>query len=323
MISHPINVEDIESNIKELSVAPQVLPKLQTMVSDCNTNPDDIRELIRMDAALSAMILKTANSAFYNPGYHIDSIDDAIMQLGFSDVYQIVTMLAFSDLMNEALPTYGLNSGEFWRRSVACALAMERLARKYSEDPGVAYTIGLLHGIGMIFLEREIKKMPNINFKSALPEDVAVALEEMEIFGVNHAHVSGSVMRRWGFSDEIVVPILCQFEPSEAGKHERMTCLISFAKRMIGTIINDSSSNVSLPGPDPLLIALLHLSKDEYQRVVEKLRLSFEKAQGLVGDSVAPRAPVSQVSEEVAVPEKKEKKAMASNLGYGQRRIRF
>ncbi len=320
MISHPINVEDIESNIKELSVAPQVLPKLQAMVSDCNTNPDDIRELIRMDAALSAMILKTANSAFYNPGYHIDSIDDAIMQLGFSDVYQIVTMLAFSDLMHEALPTYGLNAGEFWRRSVACALAMERLARKYSEDPGVAYTIGLLHGIGMIFLEREIEKNPNINFKSALPEDVAVALEEMEIFGVNHANVSGAVMRKWGFSDEIVVPVLCQFEPSEAGKHERMTCLISFAKRMIGTIINDSNSNVSLPGPDPLLIALLHLSKDEYQRVVEKLRLSFEKAQGLVGDS--PQGAPSNNAAESQTPEKG-KKVMATNLGYGQRRIRF
>ena len=316
MISHPINVEKIQSELTELPVAPQILPKLQAMVSDCNTNPDDIRDMIRLDPALTSMILKTANSAYFNPGYHIDSVDDAIMQLGFSDVYQIVAMLAFSDLLAGALPTYGLEPGEFWKRSVSCALAMEKLARKYSEDPGVAYTIGLLHGIGMIFLEREITEAPIIRFRSSLPEDMAIASEEMEIFGINHAKVGAAMMRKWGFSDEVVVPVMCQFEPSEAGKHERMACLMSFAKRMIGTIINDPAKGVSLPGPDPLLIALLHLTKDEYNRVVETLRERFVKVEGLVGAHAADKKPATE-RKVVA------QKAMASNLGYGNRRIKF
>ncbi|MEM9158259.1 MAG: HDOD domain-containing protein [Verrucomicrobiota bacterium] len=317
MISHPINIDKIQSELTELPVAPQILPKLQTMVSDCNTNPDEIRDMIRLDPALSGMILKTANSAYFNPGYHIDSIDDAIMQLGFSDVYQIVTMLAFSDLLAGPLPTYGLGPGEFWKRSVACALAMERLARKYSEDPGVAYTIGLLHGIGMIFLEREIKEAPIIRFRSSLPEDVAVAKEEMEIFGINHAKVGAAMMRQWGFSDEIVVPVMCQFEPSEAGKHERMACLMSFAKRMIGTIISDPTKSVALPGPDPLLIALLHLTKDEYNRVVESLRERFVKVEGLVADGGLSTTQKTAERKNVA------QKSMASNLGYGNRRIKM
>lgn len=314
MTSYPINIESIQADLKELAVAPQILPKLQEMVSDCNTNPDDIRDMIRMDPALSSMILKTANSAYFNPGYHIDSIDDAIMHLGFADVYQIVTMLAFSDLLAEALPTYGLQAGEFWRRSVACALAMEKLARKYSEDPGVAYTIGLLHGIGMIFIEREIRDVPAVKLRASLPEDVAVAVEEMELFGLNHAKVGAAIMKKWGFSDEIVTPVMCQFEPSEAGKHERMACLISFAKRMIGTIVNDTAKGVALPGPDPLLIALLHLTKEEYQRVVDSLRKSFEKAEGLVTG----KKPGRDFRGGPAV-----QNVMANNLGYGGRRIRM
>jgi len=312
MISHPIKLEEIKADTDRLAVSPQILPKLQAMVSDCNTNPDDIRDMIRLDPAVSSMILKTANSAYFNPGYHIDSIDDAIMHLGFSDVYQIVTMLAFSDLLAGPLPTYGLSAGLFWRRSVSCALAMERLARKYGEDPGVAYTIGLLHGVGMIYLEREIEKAEGITFEASLPEDVAIAREEMEIFGLNHAKVGAAIMEQWGFSEEVIMPVMCQFEPSEAGNYERMTCLISFAKRMIGTIINDSESDVALPGPDPLLIALLHLSKDEYQRVVEQLRESFEKARGLVEEEGALGTDLRKGA----------RKAMASNLGYGGRRIR-
>ncbi|EDY83013.1 HDOD domain family [Verrucomicrobiia bacterium DG1235] len=309
MINYPLTVEELVCDLEEMSVAPQILPQMQAMVSDCNTNPDDIRDMIRMDAALTSMILKTANSAYFNPGYHIDSIDDAIMQLGFSDVYQIVTMLAFSEVMAKPLETYALSAGQFWRRSVACALAMERLARKYGEDPGVAYTIGLLHGLGMVFIEKELAdRGQEVAFQNKLPEDVAIASEEMEIFGLNHAKVGASVMRRWGFSDEIVVPVYCQFEPSEAGNHERMACLISFAKRMIGTIIDDGFGGTAMPGPDPLLIALLHLSKEEYQKVVVSLRENFAKAQGLVGD---------------VLPSKQgAKKAVETKLGYGGRRIR-
>ena len=320
MVTHPIQIEEIQPDIDGIAVAPQLLPKLQQMISDCNTNPDEIRDMIRMDPALSAMILKTANSAYFNHGYHIDSIDDAIMHLGFSDVYQIVTMLTFSDLLSEPLTFYNISAGEFWQRSVACGYAMEKLARKYGEDAGVAYTVGLLHGIGMVFLDREIKKVPHIEFKHSLPEDMALANEEMEVFGINHAKVGAAMMRDWGFPDEIVVPLLNQFEPSESGKHERMACLVSFAKRMVSTIINDPNCSAVARGPDPLLIALLHLTKEEYLKMVEQLRLSYEKAESLVSNKKAPNRLDVLENGEV---NKGVKKAIASNLGYGEGSIRI
>ena len=320
MVTHPIQIEEIQPDIDGIAVAPQLLPKLQQMISDCNTNPDEIRDMIRMDPALSAMILKTANSAYFNHGYHIDSIDDAIMHLGFSDVYQIVTMLTFSDLLSEPLTFYNISAGDFWQRSVACGYAMEKLARKYGEDAGVAYTVGLLHGIGMVFLDREIKKVPHIEFKHSLPEDMALANEEMEVFGINHAKVGAAMMRDWGFPDEIVVPLLNQFEPSESGKHERMACLVSFAKRMVSTIINDPNCSAVARGPDPLLIALLHLTKEEYLKVVEQLRLSYEKAESLVSNKKAPNRLDVLENGEV---NKGVKKAIASNLGYGEGSIRI
>ena len=320
MVTHPIQIEEIQPDIDGIAVAPQLLPKLQQMISDCNTNPDEIRDMIRMDPALSAMILKTANSAYFNHGYHIDSIDYAIMHLGFSDVYQIVTMLTFSDLLSEPLTFYNISAGEFWQRSVACGYAMEKLARKYGEDAGVAYTVGLLHGIGMVFLDREIKKVPHIEFKHSLPEDMALANEEMEVFGINHAKVGAAMMRDWGFPDEIVVPLLNQFEPSESGKHERMACLVSFAKRMVSTIINDPNCSAVARGPDPLLIALLHLTKEEYLKMVEQLRLSYEKAESLVSNKKAPNRLDVLENGEV---NKRVKKAIASNLGYGEGSIRI
>lgn len=319
MINHAIELEEIDADAIEMAVSPQVLPKLQQMVSDCNTNPDEIRDMIRLEPAMSAMVLKTVNSAYFNPGYHIDSIDDGIMHLGFSDVYQICTMLAFTDVLAGDLPTYGVSAGGFWKRSVACALAMERLARKYGEDPAVAYTAGLLHGIGMVFMEKEIAKIPNVAFKNRLPEDIALAKEELQIFGVNHAKVGASVLKRWGFSDEVVVPVMCQFDPSDAGKHERMACLMSFAKRMISTIISEQGG---VAGPDPLLIALLHLSKEEYTKVVEKLRISFRKAEGLVGaksgGAPAKNGPDNRVTSQKNPVAPK----LAKDLGYGARQVR-
>ena len=137
-------------------------------------------------------------------------------------------------------------------------------------------------------MENTNKKVPHIEFKHSLPEDMALANEEMEVFGINHAKVGAAMMRDWGFPDEIVVPLLNQFEPSESGKHERMACLVSFAKRMVSTIVNDPSCSAVARGPDPLLIALLHLTKEEYLKVVEQLRLSYGKAESLVSNKKAP-----------------------------------
>lgn len=149
---------------------------------------------------------------------------------------------------------------------------------------------------------------------------MALANEELEVFGINHAKVGAAMMREWGFSDEIVIPVLNQFEPSEAGKHERMACLVSFAKRMISTIINDPASSAAAVGPDPLLIALLHLTKEEYLKVVDQLRASFEKAESLVSDKTTRR---SEESLGYGVVKQRVKKAIASNLGYGSGSIRL
>ena len=54
MATHPIQIEEIQSDLEGIAVAPQLLPRLQQMISDCNTNPDEIRDMIRMDPALVA-----------------------------------------------------------------------------------------------------------------------------------------------------------------------------------------------------------------------------------------------------------------------------
>tara|TARA_B000000557_G_C20786091_1_gene448741 strand:+ start:1474 stop:1623 length:150 start_codon:yes stop_codon:yes gene_type:complete len=49
MVTHPIQIEEIQSDLDGIAVSPQLLRKLQQMISDCKTNPDEIRDMIRMD----------------------------------------------------------------------------------------------------------------------------------------------------------------------------------------------------------------------------------------------------------------------------------
>ena len=83
---------------------------------------------------------------------------------------------------------------------------------------------------------------------------------------------------------------------------------------------NLPASSASALGPDPLLIALLHLTKDEYYKVVEQLRTSLEKAKSLVYDK-KPCRPVEATEE--GVVEQRVKKAIASSKGYGEGSIRL
>ena len=63
----PLSLDFIDAQIKDLSAAPQILPKLQTLIRDCNTNPDDIFTLIKLDQTLTTRVIKTSNSAFFAP----------------------------------------------------------------------------------------------------------------------------------------------------------------------------------------------------------------------------------------------------------------
>jgi HD-like signal output (HDOD) protein len=67
--------------------------RLQQEISKEGANPKEIEKLIITDQALTAQVLKIANSAFYRGLHKVSSVREAILRLGMVEVSNIITLV--------------------------------------------------------------------------------------------------------------------------------------------------------------------------------------------------------------------------------------
>jgi len=75
---------------------PKVVSEVLSELDADDPSPRKIGQLVATDPALTARMLKLANSAFFNVTRQISSVDDAVGILGFSHVRTLVTAVALS-----------------------------------------------------------------------------------------------------------------------------------------------------------------------------------------------------------------------------------
>ncbi|TVR50731.1 MAG: HDOD domain-containing protein [Puniceicoccaceae bacterium] len=282
----PLELETVETHLKDLPATPQMLPEFHRLISDYNTNPDDILDLIKLEPALAARIVRASNAAFYSPGFPIQSVQDAITFLGFKELYRIVALFSMSSIMMEPLSSYGMTQGDFWKRSVLCALAMEGLCRSNRQPIHQGYTIGLLHGIGMVFVDKLVAQLPQsgssrIRFAYPGTADDPCQEQEVNVLGLSHAEVGAYALWKWKFPEELVDPVRFQFDPLECRSVGKMTCLLNLAKWITNTICFRDRPDWD-DAPDPLILQLLGLDEEVFYTMVAETSCRYEELEGLM-----------------------------------------
>ena len=239
---------DLEVYVHELPVAAAVLPRLQSMLLSEGTDIADVVDLVMLDPGLAARVMHAAASSIYGRGEPIRSLEEALARLGSDEVFRITAAFAMSRFLNKTLCVYGLGPEEYWRRSLACAFAMVDLAPANGLDDRVAYTVGLLHGLGMVFIDHHLRATGNARVRLAEHSTRPLPVQELSLTGMTHAQVAGIVLRAWNFSEEVVAPIENQFDPIAAGLHRPMTALLAEAREVASEIVGKLPSAGSVGG---------------------------------------------------------------------------
>ena len=148
-----VTPEQVVRELRHLPSAPKVLPRLKRLLSDGNSSMAEIVELIRLDPGISAKVLQTANSAYYSKGARCSHVDEAVNRVGYDQVYELVAYAVASQVLVRPLDAYRIEPDQMWLSAVACALAAEALAGITGQERDIAYTVGLLHGVGMLAID--------------------------------------------------------------------------------------------------------------------------------------------------------------------------
>jgi HD-like signal output (HDOD) protein len=219
------NIEELQDKIKtiaNLPTLPHIASRLMRTVNSPTTSADTVASLVSQDISLSAKVLRLANSAFYGIPRSVNTLNNAVIILGFKIIQTMVLSLTVFDMFT------GDDDGEkaafdrdaFWDHSLRCAVIARLLAHKrkrnYALDPEEAFCAGLLHDVGKVVMEQYL----NTDFHKALyharVNGTSSFEAEKEVLGYTHCDVASWLTGTWSLPDEIEQPLVCHHEPEEA-----------------------------------------------------------------------------------------------------------
>jgi len=205
--------EDIVCEVKHLPSAPKVLPRLKQLLCDGNSAMHEIVALVRLDPGIAARVLQVANSAYFSKGVRCVTVEEAVNRVGYDQIYELVSYAVASQVLVRPLGIYGIEADELWTMSVACALGAEALAEHTHQDRNVAYTIGLLHCVGMVALDEWSLRSgrPLAFHSSGFPRESIEA--ERAVLGFTQAETGAALLRHWEFPVTISEPVRWQYTP--------------------------------------------------------------------------------------------------------------
>lgn len=279
-----VNPQTIATLLQDLPPTPAVMPRLLELLAEPESNTEDVIELIGLDPGLAAAVLRVSRSAYYGTrGQSVESLDDAIVAIGFKETYRLVALYSLSSTAREPLHLYGVSAELFWRKSVACALAMEMLCGEMGAPGTTGYTIGLLHALGEVFVDHMAQRQPAAGARPliAFSNPQPIPDQELAAAGFTQAQAAAWAMRHWFFPESIVEPIEYQFAPHEAPVHTQMALRLRLGKWLTQLVLGDEEAARAV---NPDFHFAISMPGNSFARMVDDLRHRLtEAAQALHG----------------------------------------
>lgn len=187
-----------------LDSAPEVvpLPATATAILKRSNSPDatakDLALILARDQALSARVLKVANSAFYGLRRQVASVNDAAILLGMRTVRNLALTASMTGLGVKPVTGYGLPRGELFSHSIVMAQTANHLSRETNKSiPDEAYTAGLLHDLGKLVLADHVAQKVEAIKEAALRDNISFAQAERGVLGLDHAEIAAVLADKW------------------------------------------------------------------------------------------------------------------------------
>lgn len=190
---------------------PELLQRLQAALAQ---RPDpDLSEVARIagsDIAMSATLIRVANSPLYTAGQPVTTIGQAMNRLGLDQTAAVLT--AF--LARHAIRADAKSLARFWERSGQRAAAMAWIARRLPGlSPDLAHTCGLFSHVGLPVLLQSVRGYAGTLVEAAARIDRPFVATENANHRTDHAVVGALVARVWGLAPPVMAAIRLHHDP--------------------------------------------------------------------------------------------------------------
>ncbi len=289
-------LELILRQVDALPTLPVVATRLLSLTSRDDSTIDEVVELISSDQALTAKVLSMISAS--NLGVRdIKTVDRAVVMLGFDTIRNAVLSVkvieAFSGESDgkadsASKPTFPHT--DFWRHSLAVAVAAERIADAHPHDKELrapeAFVCGLLHDMGKLALDRVLPKAYDRVIELVELNQGNIAEFERRIVGMDHHTTGKRLAEQWQLPQVVSDCIWLhgsRFESVPDLPHRRMVGLIALADLIARTQHIGFSGNFVLRDEPAELARQLQLDPECVEKAVTELHEQVGRRAGVLG----------------------------------------
>lgn len=190
--------------LRQLPMLPTTAAEALTLIEDPRTSATNVGRVIERDQALTARVLKVANSPFYGFSREISTIDLAVVILGFDGIREIILSLVvqgvFSGIRDSVLDVQA-----FWKYSVFCGSTSRYLARILGYRlAGEAFVAGLMHDIGVLIIAQFFPKDFEIIRAEQHLRGISLVDAETKVLTGNHCEIGGWLAEQWNLPKQLI-----------------------------------------------------------------------------------------------------------------------
>ncbi len=284
---------DLETGIDtdfDFPPLPQTLGEVLALISEDarEVTAERLIEIIERDPAMTAYVIRQANSSYYAVRQYIARVDRAVTFLGFATVSRI----ALSAALREAFsyleePSTRHIYAYIMEKSLAAGLfARELTLHCRLSVTHTTFTAGMLHQLGRLVLLHSRKEPyvplwqcpPESKRDGPAPPDLETERERLE---TDYAEIGGLMAERWNMPEELATVIRFHREPEQIRKPHI---------RLFGYIIQAAAGAAELPEPESGS-SLERLSDPERSPLAGLARFRNEPLEGMAGfvQAIGPR----------------------------------
>ena len=189
-------IQALEKDELVLPTLPEVALQVREVAEDVTSSITDLTTVLSRDAALSARMIKVANSPLIRASVLVSDLTTAVSRLGIDLTSNLAMGLAMEQMFQATSDVVDNHMRACWSKSIEIAAICQVLARHFTTlQPDQALLAGLVHQIG---------KLPILSFaeenESLLNDSFALG----KILNVLHPSLGSYILKMWDFPQELV-----------------------------------------------------------------------------------------------------------------------
>lgn len=191
----------------DLCSVPAVAQQVIQVANNPDSDSEDLLHVVEQDTALSTRVMQVVNSAYCGLRSPVGDLKSAITLLGNERVRNLSLTVSLGCMASSEARPGRMDPERLWDHSVCVATVCRLIAKKGDFcDPEEAYLAGLLHDVGLLFINEHLSKLvPRV--LELLESGVSLPEAERRVLAFDHAQVGAYIAWRAHFPDHLVAAI--------------------------------------------------------------------------------------------------------------------